>query len=267
MATIASISGVTRVYAIIGHPIAQVQSPEYFNAFFAEAGIDAVLVPMHIHPQDAAASIAALMRMPNLHGLIATVPHKAALLAAVDQRTDRAKLCNGANVARPDAKGGWRGDMLDGLGFINGLRAHGHDPKDAVVHMAGAGGVGSAIAVALAEAGIASLTMWDIDWYRAQSLGTVLGNRFPRLHLRPERGNVAQASIVINATPMGMKPDDAMPIDVDTLRPETVACDVISKPVMSRFLQAAQAKGCPIITGKDLFDGQVAAMKSFFGWG
>lgn len=261
-----TISGTTKVYAIIGHPIAQVQSPEYFNAFFAEAGIDAVLVPLHIKPPDAAASITALMRMPNLHGLIATVPHKAALLAAVEQRTDRAKLCNGANVARPNGSGVWHGDMLDGLGFINGLRARGHDPRDAVVHMAGAGGVGSAIAVALAEAGIASLTLWDVDWYKAQSLGTVLGNRFPKLHLRPERGNVAQASIAINATPLGMKPDDPMAIEVATLRAETVACDVISKPVMSRFLQAAQAKGCPIVTGKDLFDGQVAAMKSFFGW-
>lgn len=261
-----TISGATKVYAIIGHPIAQVRSPEHFNAFFAEAGIDAVLVPLDIHPQDAAASIAALKRMPNLHGLIATVPHKAALLAACDQRTDRAKLCNGANVARPDASGAWRGDMLDGLGFINGLRAHGHEPQNAVVHMAGAGGVGSAIAVALAEAGIASLTMWDIDWYRAQSLGTVLGNRFPKLHLRPERGNAAQASIVINATPLGMKPDDPSPIEVATLRPGAIACDVISKPVMSRFLEAAQARGCSIVTGKDLFEGQVAAMKSFFGW-
>jgi shikimate dehydrogenase len=263
---VVTISGATKVFVIIGHPIAQVRSPEYFNDYFAKKGLDAVLVPLDVHPDDVRASLAALKRVANLHGIIATVPHKATLMEATDRLTDRARLAGGVNVAKRNDDGTWTGDMLDGAGFVRGLRARRVNPKGAIVHMVGAGGVGRAIAVSLAEAGIASLNVWDLDWYRTQALTTAVSSRFPDVHVRPERGNAAQATIVINATPLGMRPEDPLPVDIDQLNPSTIACDVISKPVMSKYLLAAERRGCTVVTGKDLFEGQAIAMAEFFGW-
>jgi len=260
------ISGTTRLYGILGDPIAQVQSPEYFNAWYAQNGIDAVMVPLHVKPVDFAAAIATFRRMPNIHGLIATIPHKADLMAAMDAATERARLCGGVNVARPAADGRWHGDMLDGLGFLNGLRRHGLDARGARVQMLGAGGVARAIAVALAEAGIASLELSDLDPARAEALARVVVQCNPAVQVRVGHGDVAAATMVVNATPLGMRPDDPLPFDVDRLRAGTIACDVPSKPAMTRFVTLAKARGCPITNGRDLFEGQAEAMVAFFGW-
>jgi len=70
------VSGRTRVFAIVGHPIAQVRSPEMFTAEFRRRGVDAILVPLHVLPEDFAVVLPQLQRLQNLGGLVFTIPYK-----------------------------------------------------------------------------------------------------------------------------------------------------------------------------------------------
>ena len=119
-------TGATRLYAIIGDPIAQVRSPEVFTERFAAAGIDAVLVPAHVPAERFDAIVPALMALGNLDGLLVTVPFKARM-ASLRKRLgcDGADCIGAVNALRREADGTWTGDMFDGAGFVRGARAQG----------------------------------------------------------------------------------------------------------------------------------------------
>ena len=111
------ISGTTQVVAVIGHPIAQVKSPDNFNRYFAEQHMDSVMIPVDIVPDAVAAYLNALRGWQNMTGVLVTVPHKQRAAALVDDLTPRARRLNAVNVIRKLADGRLQGDMLDGVGF------------------------------------------------------------------------------------------------------------------------------------------------------
>lgn len=78
------ISGTTRVFLILGDPVAQVRAPEVFNALFAQHGVDAVLVPVQIPSADVAAFVRNSVKARNIDGLWVTIPHKTALMSVLD---------------------------------------------------------------------------------------------------------------------------------------------------------------------------------------
>ncbi len=165
-----TISGTTRLYAILGDPLARARTPERFNAIFAERGIDAVMVPAEVDAAGFDAAVAGFKSLRNCDGLIITMPHKHAMCAHVDELRDNGRLVGAINVARRMPDGRWVGDMFDGRGYLGGLKNRGIDPKAKRVHLIGAGGVARAMGMALAQAGVASLTLRDIDASRAQGL-------------------------------------------------------------------------------------------------
>ncbi|STT01760.1 shikimate/quinate 5-dehydrogenase [Klebsiella pneumoniae] len=111
------VSGTTQVVAVIGHPIAQVKSPDNFNRYFAEQHMDSVMIPVDIVPDAVAAYLNALRGWQNMTGVLVTVPHKQRAAALVDDLTPRARRLNAVNVIRKLADGRLQGDMLDGVGF------------------------------------------------------------------------------------------------------------------------------------------------------
>lgn len=111
------VSGTTQVVAVIGHPIAQVKSPDNFNRYFAEQHMDSVMIPVDIVPDAVAAYLNALRGWQNMSGVLVTVPHKQRAAALVDELTPRARRLNAINVIRKLADGRLQGDMLDGVGF------------------------------------------------------------------------------------------------------------------------------------------------------
>ena len=111
------VSGTTQVVAVIGHPIAQVKSPDNFNRYFAEQHMDSVMIPVDIVPDAVAAYLNALRGWQNMSGVLVTVPHKQRAAALVDDLTPRARRLNAVNVIRKLADGRLQGDMLDGVGF------------------------------------------------------------------------------------------------------------------------------------------------------
>lgn len=259
-----TIDGNTRLIGIAGHPIAQVLAPIVLTGLLRHNRINAVCVPLHVEPGGFAALLAGLRGLHNLVGVIATVPHKQAAAALADEQTPRARLARAANVLRRSDDGRWTADMLDGVGFLRGLAASGHTPKGKRVLVAGAGGVATAICFALAEAGVAEIALFDPDTARAEDLLARL--RAAGAPARLGSPDAAGYELVINATPLGMTADDPMAIDPACIDPGTVAADVVTKPAVTRFLQAAQARGCAIMPGARMTEYQMTAMAEFYGF-
>lgn len=261
-----TISGATRLYVLLGDPLDKARSPEYYNAVFAARGIDAVLVPMAVAPADFDALIPALKAVRNLDGLIITMPHKQAVLAHLDRLGDAARRVGAANVARRETNGQWFGDMYDGPGFVGGLRGRGIACEGRRVYLLGCGGVARAMAIALAEAGVARLRLHDLDAGRAEALAATLRAQFPGLACELGPADPAQFDLAINATPLGMQPGDALPFDPSQLTPRTAVADVTTKPEITPLLAAARERGCPIATGRDMFEAQTLLAERLFGW-
>jgi shikimate dehydrogenase len=253
---------VTHVYGIIGDPVAQVRSPAVFNARFQAAGLDAVMVPMHVIGNRLELTLAGLRAIENLAGLVITVPHKPAAARLLRSCSDRVRLAGAANVLRPTPDG-WDGDLFDGEGFAIGIEANGFQLAGKHCALVGAGGAGAAIAVALITREIAELTVFDIDEDKTSDLVT----RLQRLGLCPiSAGQPCRATdLAINATPLGMDAADPLPFDVDCLRPESMVADAIMKPPVTRLLVEAAKRGCRTQEGRHMLDSQVDAIWDFFG--
>ena len=128
----------------------------------------------------------------------------------------------------------------------------------------GAGGVGSAIAFALAEAGVASVAIADIDTDRAEALS------FRVLQLAGVKSSVSQPraegfDLIVNASPMGMHAEDPLPLDLDGLTADSIVGDVVNSRELTPLLRAARARGCHVQEGSEMTDHQGVAMAEFLG--
>ncbi len=260
------ISGATRLYAILGDPIAKVRSPEAFNRAFERHGIDAVMVPVECAPADLAATVAGLKCARNLDGLIFTMPHKAAGLALVDEASETARRVGAINAARRVAGGRWQGDMFDGQGFVRGLGRKGQDARGRRAALLGAGGAGRAIAFGLAGAGVAALSVHDLEPAKAVALAADLARAHSELAARAGPPRPGEFDLLVNATPTGMKPDDPLPWPVDGLAAGAIVGDVTTKPEITPFLAVARERGCAVVSGRDMVEGQLGLLFRFFGF-
>lgn len=255
------LTGETRLYAILGDPIAQVKSPTSLSAILASRGRDAMVLPMHVAPEAIDQVFPTLWNIRNLDGLLATVPHKQAALANCIEASERARFVGAVNVMRRGSEG-WFGDNTDGCGYVDGLQATGFEVAGKSALLIGCGGAGSAIALELLDRGVSRLALHDVDETRRESLRARLERRFPgRVGVgdRDPRG----FDLIANATPMGMNPSDPLPVDGDRLEAgQFVAC-AITKPAVSPIIQVARARGCGTMTGAGMFDAQAERLVDF----
>jgi shikimate dehydrogenase len=256
------LDGATRVVAIIGDPIAQVKSPAGVTQTLQQRGRNAVVMPVHVSTADLDAFMQGAARMRNLDGIIVTVPHKLDSYRYCATATERAHFLGGVNILRRNADGSWHGDHFDGEGYVHALRRNACEPQGRRALLAGAGGAGSAIALALLEAGVRELALHEPDAARRESLIARLSARHP--------GRVVAGSadprgfdLVINATPVGMSPSDPIPFDVSGLERSTFVGDVITKPAVTPLVEAARGLGCGTQVGADMFAGVCALMVDF----
>lgn len=255
------VTGATRIFAILADPVAHVKTPQVINARLAQAGYDGLLVPFHVSPDALAATFSAFRGFRNLAGWIVTVPHKVAALALCDELSPAARRIGAVNCIRRESDGRLVGTMLDGIGFVDGLRSAGLDPAGKSVHLAGAGGAASAIAFALCEAGVSRLVVANRNATKRDELVARLAQHYPACSVL-NAGRVAEAEIVVNGTSLGLRPEDPAPIAVDELHAGQIVAEVIMEPELTPLLRAAQAKGCRIHVGRHMLDAQAAAMIS-----
>ena len=261
------ISGKTTLIAHLGYPTEAFKAPMIYNPYFEKAGIDAVVMPMGVKTEDYAQVLKALFRLTNIRGALVTMPHKVTTVALLDEVTPTVQIAGACNaiLRRPD--GSLLGDMFDGAGFVRGVERKGRPLKGAKALVVGSGGVGSAIAASLAAAGISAIGIFDANSASAESLGERLREHFPKLKVETGSKEPDGYDVVVNATPLGMKEGDPLPIDVARIAPTTFVGEVVMKQEMTPLLRAAKAKGCVVQVGTDMLFEQIPAYLEFFGFG
>lgn len=268
-----SIKPSTKVYGIIGWPVAQSMSPLVHNAGFEALGFDGVYLPMPVaadannpDASDASfkATLLALAHWEPLHlaGASVTIPHKHRLaqLDLGETILDEAVAkCRAANTLALNGSS-WRVSNTDQSAAADLLHAMGNAPERQVA-IVGAGGVAAAIAFGCAHAG-SQVTVYNRDPLRAQSLAQRVGVLAKPL----DELASSDANAFINATPVGMKagPDpDGLSIPVHELAgklpPETVFFDTVYNPIETPMLKAAKAHGYRTIDGVQMFVAQAEA--------
>ena len=261
------ISGKTRLIPHIGYPTESFKAPMIYNPWFESRGIDAVVVPFGVKGEDYAAALAAIRRFTNFHGALVTMPHKVTTVAMLDVASTAVQIAGSCNalLLRPDGR--LVGDMFDGEGFVRGVKRKGLVVAGSSCLVVGAGGVGSAIAASLAAEGPARITLYDIDDEVADGLAARLRLHYPRIDVRVGSSDPAGYALVVNGTPLGMKPDDPLPFDATRLSKETFVGEVVMKQEITPLLQAAIDRGCRYQIGTDMLFEMIPAYLEFFGFG
>jgi shikimate dehydrogenase len=265
------ITGRTEIIAHLGYPTESFTAPMIYNPWFERRGIDAVVVPMGVRAEDFAAFLKPLFRLSNIRGALVTMPHKVTsvgLIDAVSVAVEVAGACN-AILRRPD--GSLYGDMFDGVGFARAARRIGFDVTGADCLIVGAGGVGSAIAAAIADAmaaaGAGSIALFDIREGAAAGLAARLRRHYPAVPVRLAGNDPAGYRLVVNATPLGMASGDKLPFDPERLEPGALVGDVVLGPGVTPVLQEAARRGCRTLVGTDMLFEQIPGYLEFFGCG
>lgn len=262
------INGSTRIVAIIGTPIAQVKSPENFNAHFEREGDNLVMIPVDMGSSGIEAFVDTVRNWHNCDGFVITVPYKQVFADYMDILSERAAALGAVNVVRRHADGILRGDMLDGLGCLAAARTHGFDAAGKQAFLIGTGGAGSAIAYALCEAGAKKLYLRDLNTERLDTLVAMLTEQFPETVISTDMPAPEGLDFVMNATPLGMNEGDPLPLPVDfmkRLEAQTLVGDVVTAPPMTPFLEAARERGCEIQMGPEMAKGQAVLLGQAMG--
>jgi shikimate dehydrogenase len=260
------IRGTTELVAHIGYPTHTFKSPMIYNPYFEQAGIDAVVVPMSCEAARYPAFLKSVFTLTNIRGAIVTMPHKVSTVGLLDEATSAVSIAGSCNAVRRASDGRLQGELFDGEGFVRGVRHKGFSPERARALVVGCGGVGSAIAAALAAAGVGALTLFDSQPDSARGLAQRLSAHYPRVEVKTGSKDPAGHDLVVNATPLGMHAGDPLPMDVERISPETFVGEVVLKDEMTPFLKAAQARGCRYQVGADMLFEQIPAYLEFFGF-
>ena len=261
------ISGKTTLIAHIGYPTETFKAPLIYNPWFDKCGVDAVVVPMGVKAEDYPTSLDSIFKFTNLRGALITMPHKVTTISLVDACSPTAQIAGAANAIRKQPDGTLFGDMFDGTGFTRGLRRKGFTFAGAKCLVVGAGGVGSAIAASLAADGVAALALSDTHAGSAEGLATRLSSHYPELEVRITSNDPAGYDLVVNCTPLGMKPDDPLPLDPSRLAASTFVGEVVMKTQITPLLEAARQRGCRFQVGTDMLFEMIPAYLEFFGFG
>jgi len=242
---------------VIGAPVRHSLSPTLLNAAFVEAGLDWHFMALEVAEGQSGEALDAV-RALGLAGLSVTMPHKAAVAAAVDHRTEQAEVLGAVNCVVVE------GDRLvghntDGDGFLDGLRHDtGFDPTGRSTVVLGAGGAARAVVLALARAGAAEVAVVNRTASRAEVAAGLAGPVGRVVGFDELSDTVATADLVVNATSVGMTDDGALPVDPESVAVGAVAVDLIYHPPETAWLAALRGRGIEAHNGLSMLVFQAA---------
>lgn len=252
---------------LIGSPIKSSAAPAMHEAAAEALGLRAQYRLIDVPGADGAKLKAMLdgVRLLGFSGVNVTFPYKEAVIPLLDALSPNAASIGTANtvVARD---GTLTGHNTDATGFAAAFKAVLGEPGNAPVALIGAGGVGRAIGFAMAEIGARALNIFDADGAKAAALAERLRDRMETKVCASVAEALQGAGGVINGTPIGMLPNRDSPVPADLLHAGLFVADAVYTPLWTPLLQAARAKGCRVMTGRELCIYQAAdAFRLFTG--
>ncbi len=249
------ITGSTRVAAVIGDPVRHSLSPALHNAAYRALDLDWVYVAFEV-PAGASADALGAVRALGLVGLSVTMPHKEEVAAHCDALSDDATALRSVNTVTRTEDGKLLGSSTDGDGFLRSLRDAGHEVEPgARVLLVGAGGAARAVALALGRRG-ARVSVAARRPDAALAAAALAGGDVVAWDDRADAATTAD--IVVNATPVGMGADVALPIPASSLRSRQVVADLVYHPLETPLLAAAAACGAVTVDGLGMLVHQAA---------
>lgn len=231
------------------------------EAAYRHHGLEWRYVNCEVAPIDLAAAVRGARAM-GWAGFNCSLPHKLTVIEHLDGLAPSAEIIGAVNtVVMRD--GLWIGENTDGQGFIEALRPV-CDLEGQRVTLFGAGGAARAVAVELALAGAAHITVVNRSRPRGQELADLVcaktGATAEYAHWLPAMPIPAGTGIVVNATSIGLAPgvDEQLDVDWTTLRPGMVVADAIPNPPRTHLIRTAEAAGCTVLDGLDMLVNQGA---------
>ena len=238
------VTGKTKITGIFGYPVEHTLSPAMHNAAFEALGLNYCYIPFSVHPDQLSAAVEAI-RALNLRGVNITIPHKERVMPMLDTIDDEASFIGAINTI-VSSGGKLKGYNTDGRGFMRSLSESGIDVKDRDVLIIGAGGAARAIGFYLARKAKA-LYIYGRTPERGERLALDLKKVSENVSTIPDISSVDRFHVIINATPLGLKDGDTMPLDASVLQREHIVCDLIYGD--TRFLREASKRGCTTLNG------------------
>ncbi|MBF0559494.1 MAG: shikimate dehydrogenase [Nitrospirae bacterium] len=244
-----NISGKTKIVGLFGYPVEHSLSPVMHNAAFANFDMDYCYVTFLVKP-DLLGKAVDSIRALDLKGVNVTIPHKEKVIPFLDNVSEEASFIGAVNtICNEDGR--LTGFNTDGRGFMQSLAEAGIDVKGKRVLVVGAGGASRAIGYYLCTTA-SEVCLYDAAAEKAEQLA---------LHLNSLKGNagvidsatfkkaafISGLDIVINATPLGLKHDDPVPVDASLLNNKHTVCDLIYRE--TPLLRMASERGCRTLSG------------------
>ena len=249
-----SLSGQTKRFAVLGHPIGHSLSPIMHNASMKELGYDGVYEALDVDP-DCLMDELARMADEKFAGVNLTVPHKEIAFRGLEKLDASAELFGAANTIEFTEEG-MIGHNTDGYGFLKALEeAFGKTVDGDSVFILGCGGAGRAIALQAASKGAKSLILADIDAGRVQKLKDEICGLTPSVEViqaleKPKQIELCRAcDLVIQASPVGMKKEDPSLLPPEAFREGQRAFDLVYMYPETGFLTTAREAGAEIANG------------------
>ena len=249
-----NLSGKTRLLGVIGHPIGHTLSPRMHNAAFAASGLDYVYVPLEVRPEDLPEAVAGLGAL-GFRGFNVTMPHKEAILPLLEEVDGAARVSGAVNTVTIEDHI-LRGTNTDISGFIEACGEAGVSFAGARVLLVGAGGAAAAIAVAVLGEGASELRILNRSRWRADNLRDRLRWAYPEAAVSvhdagdPQRAALG-ADVIVNATYLGMKDGDPLPVPASCLEANTVVCDAVyRRGGETGFVRLARERGLRTVSGE-----------------
>ncbi len=233
------------------------------NAAFKKLEIDACYVPFAVHPDRLADAARAIIPL-GLCGVNVTVPHKEKIIPYLDILSEEARLIGAVNTIEVK-DGRLIGHNTDGRGFLRSLKEGArYDSRGQRFLFIGSGGAARAVGFSLALAGAEKITFCDIDREKA---GLLAGDIREKTGV--DAGTITHAELkacadeagcLINATPLGLKKGDPLPMPADCIQRRHLVCDLVYNPPETPFLKAAKSRRAKTLAGLGmlLFQGVIA---------
>ena len=264
------IDGKTRLVALIGDPVFHSLSPAMQNRAFDSLGLNCRYMAFAVKPGQVGDAIRGLKALGAL-GANVTVPHKLEAAIEVDELAGEALLARAVNTIVFNGGGKAVGHNTDAPGLINALREAGYDPVGSPAVVFGAGGAARAAVYGLASAGVSWLRIVNRSVSRAAELAAELVGRYPWLPVSAgdfANGSTQEklrgASLILNATSLGLDGFSSPLEDLALLQPDCVVCDMVYGPQDTPLVAMAKSRGLRVVDGLSVLLHQ--GMLSFRLW-